>query len=190
MRGRGYTYGGTPVRTGLFYGMSIVLTVLVFAPMSFGWHFFNPLHALILAVLYVGISYGDWKITQRYPEKDRAWVWNSTRVKYTDILFQQLVIFLFFVSITFYCESILSQVALFAVIFSILHLPVFLVMPKTIAWVFFLASVFAGVLFPLLFIFLPHLGPYITIVLHILFYSALRILRHDSDVWAQFIEKD
>jgi uncharacterized membrane protein len=190
LRARGFTYGGTPRKTALFYILSIALTLVVFAPLSLSWSFVEPLHILILAAILAVIAGIDWEIAQTYAPQDCAWVWNSTLVKYTDVLFQQLLIFLLFTSCAAYVGTGAEVIALFASIFCALHLPVFFAMPRTIAWTFFLASLCGGTLFPILFIYTPMTAPFVAFSIHTLFYSILRAFEHHSDMWVSFIERD
>lgn len=190
LRKHGFTYGGTPRKTALFYILSTALTLVVFAPLSLSWSFVAPLHMLILAAILAVIAGIDWEIAHTYSEQDRHWVWNSTLVKYSDILFQQLLIFLLFMSCSAYVGTGTEGIALFASIFSALHLPVFFTMPRTIAWTFFLASLCGGILFPVLFIYTPLTAPFVAFSVHALFYSILRVFEHHSDMWVTFIEKD
>lgn len=190
LRRCGFTYGGTPRKTALFYLSSAALTLALFAPMSFAWSFIDPFKMLILVPILAVIAFMDWEIAQTYPAQDRTWVWHSTYVKYTDIFFQQLLIFLLFTSIASQLENTSGQIVLFASIFTALHLPVFFVMPRTIAWTFFLASLCGGVLFPLLYIYTPTSAAFTAFALHTLFYTVLRAFEHHSDMWVKYVEQD
>ena len=190
LRQRGFTYGGTPRKTALFYLCSTALTLALFAPMSFVWAFVDPLKLLILIPILVVIAFIDWEIAQTYPGADRTWVWHGTLVKYTDIFFQQLLVCLLFTSIATQYEYASGQITVFAIIFVAIHLPVFVVMPRTIAWTFLLASVCGGILFPLLYIYTPTSAAFSTFALHTLFYTVLRAFEHHSDMWVKYIERD
>lgn len=190
LRNKGCTYGGTPLYSSLFYILSTALTLFAFAPVSLYWGFFNTNYTYILVALAIGITSLDWYISMRYAKKDQTWVRNSTFVKYTDIVFQQLMIFIIFVSITKIVENTGEQISFFVLIFTMLHVPVFFVMPRTIAWTFFLASIGGAFIFATLFALIPDVAPYITLAIHTLFYSVLRTFNHNSDVWAHHIGND
>lgn len=190
VRAHGFTYGGTPRKTALFYFCCTALTLALFAPMSFAWSFVEPLKLLILIPTLSIIAFIDWEIAQTYPPADRTWVWYGTLVKYTDIFFQQLLVFLLFTSIAAHYEYASAHVAVFAIIFTMIHLPVFVVMPRTIAWTFLLASLCGGILFPLLYIYTPTSAAFSAFALHTLFYTVLRAFEHHSDMWVKYIERD
>lgn len=190
LRGKGFTYGGTPKKTAGFYCVAIALSLALFAPMTLDWAFIEPYSMLALIVILLCAGAIDWEIAWSFPKEDWQWVWNSSLVKYTDILFQQLMIFLLFSSIAFTFDDALWQTLLFASIFIVLHLPVFVIMPRPIAWTFLIASICGGILFPYLYIYSAFTAPFICFAVHTLFYSVLRAFEHHSDMWIHYIEQD
>ncbi len=190
LRKRGYTYGGTPRKTIAFYVLATAITLALFAPMTLAWAFVDIYSLLALGGILFFAGVIDWEIAWSFPKNDWAWVWNSSLVKYADILFQQLMIFLLFVSVQGVLDSALEQILLFASIFTVLHLPVFVVMPRTIAWTFLIASICGGILFPFLYIYSTFTAPFIAFSVHVLFYSVLRAFEHHSDMWVHYLEQD
>ncbi len=189
-RALGFTYGGTAQRTALFYLWATALTLILYAPMVFSWEFISPFNMLILSIILGCIAVLDWEIAQTFSSRLRVWVWNTCCAKYADILFQQLMIFLLITSISTLFPEPERQVTLFASIFILLHIPVFFIMPYPISWVFLIASMVGGFLFPTLFLVTPTTAPFAAFAVHALFYSVLRAFEHHSDVWVKYMKKD
>ncbi|MFM2415086.1 MAG: hypothetical protein RI911_779 [Candidatus Parcubacteria bacterium] len=190
LRARGYSYTRTPVKTSLFYLSACVITIGIFAPMHMSWQPLTPLGSIPFIAIIGTLIFLDRYIATTFPSADVQLMRNASMAKYTDILLQQLLIFLLFVSVQDMSTTMLWTVSMFTGIFGLLHAPVFFIMPRHIAWTFFIASCAGGIIFATLYSTQFHSAPYITFAIHALFYSTLRACEHNSDSWVRYMERD